>query len=143
MSSNTVILCSTVFHMFDRFKRDMLQHNYDILIEGPLIGKDRALRKRLGGHGKPSEWEFLGQCLSSEAINPSQAASNHLVNKTLKQAFSPLRDRRCNQWIVTHLPNQMHSESSSIRMKSESSQLPWIAIIYIRMNCEPPQPDAK
>ena len=72
--------------MFDRFKRDMLQHNYDILIEGPLIGKDRALRKRLGGHGKPSEWEFLGQCLSSEAINPSQAASNHLVNKTLKQA---------------------------------------------------------
>ena len=72
--------------MFESFKRRVASAvvSDDILLKGLLIGKDGALRKRLGGgHGKTSKTEFFGHCLSSQAINPSQAGSNHLVNKTL------------------------------------------------------------
>ena len=100
--------------MFESFKRRVASAvvSDDILLKGLLIGKDGALRKRLGGgHGKTSKTEFFGHCLSSQAINPSQAGSNHLVNKTLwKHAVE--RNRRCNRRIgpsgsIVSLHNQI------------------------------------
>ena len=92
--------------MFERFKRRVASTivSDDILLKGLLIGKDGALRKRLGGgHGKTSKTEFFGHCLSSQAINPSQAGSNHLVNKTLGSM----------QWSAQQAMQSMDCDASS------------------------------
>ena len=92
--------------MFESFKRRVASAivSDDILLKGLLIGKDGALRKRLGGgHGKTSKTEFFGHCLSSQAINPSQAGSNHLVNKTLGSM----------QWSAQQAMQSMDCDASS------------------------------
>ena len=93
--------------MFERFKTHVAARaivSDDILLKGLLIGKDGALRKRLGGgHGKTSKTEFFGHCLSSQAINPSQAGSNHLVNKTLGSM----------QWSAQQAMQSMDCDASS------------------------------
>ena len=92
--------------MFESFKRRVASAivSDDILLKGLLIGKDGALRKRLGGgHGKTSKTEFFGHCLSSQAINPSQAGSNHLVNKTLGSM----------QWSAHQAMQSMDCDASS------------------------------
>ena len=47
----TVTLRSKIFHMFERFKTHVARAivSDEILLKGLLIGKDGALRKRLGG----------------------------------------------------------------------------------------------
>ena len=92
--------------MFESFKRRVASAivSDDILLKGLLIGKDGALRKRLGGgHGKTSKTEFFRYCLSSQAINPSQAGSNHLVNKTLGSM----------QWSAQQAMQSMDCDASS------------------------------